>query len=72
MRTTLLLVDDHNAFRRRVRIVRGQGGLAVVGKIKDAASALAATAVLRPAVILLDIPLPDRNGPCRPSERRCP
>ena len=45
MRPTVLIVDDHAAFRASAR-----------------ALAVEAVAVLRPAIVLLDIQLPDLDG----------
>jgi DNA-binding NarL/FixJ family response regulator len=62
MRRTVLIVDDHDAFRAAARALLEAGGFEVVGEAEDGASALAAVAALRPAVVLLDIQLPDLDG----------
>ena len=58
----MLLVDDHADFRASARTLLEAGGFAVVGEAADGRDALAAAARLRPAVVLLDIQLPDLDG----------
>ena len=62
MRRTVLIVDDHAAFRAAAREVLEAGSFDVVGEAEDGASALAQAAALRPDVVLLDIQLPDFDG----------
>jgi DNA-binding NarL/FixJ family response regulator len=62
MARTVLIVDDHPSFRTSARRVLEDAGYVVVGEAEDGASALAAARTLRPAVVLLDVQLPDRNG----------
>jgi DNA-binding NarL/FixJ family response regulator len=59
---SVLIVDDHPAFRTAARALLEAEGFTVVGESEDAASALAACASLLPAVVLLDIALPDGDG----------
>ena len=59
---TLLIVDDHPAFRSAARRLLGGHGYDVVGEAVDARSAIEAVRVLRPDVVLLDVQLPDRDG----------
>jgi DNA-binding NarL/FixJ family response regulator len=60
--TRVLIVDDHESFRRfAARMLRGLG-FEVVGEAADAASALDEAARLAPDVVLLDVVLPDRSG----------
>jgi DNA-binding NarL/FixJ family response regulator len=59
---TVLIVDDHAAFRAFARTLLEAEGFDVVGEAPDGASALAAASALRPAVVLLDIQLPDVDG----------
>lgn len=60
--TTLLIVDDHQEFRREARALLEAEGLSVVGEAADGRSALDETAALEPDVVLLDIGLPDLDG----------
>jgi DNA-binding NarL/FixJ family response regulator len=62
MGVSVLIVDDHPTFRRFARRLLEEAGFAVVGEARDAASAVEATRVLRPAAVLLDILLPDASG----------
>jgi CheY-like chemotaxis protein len=59
---SVLIVDDHSAFRAFARAVLQAEGFDVVGEAEDGASALEAVARLRPAVVLLDVQLPDLDG----------
>ncbi|WP_369825302.1 response regulator [Acidovorax sp. T1m] len=60
---SLLVVDDHNLFRRGLVALLGQDpGLQVVGEAGDAAQALRLAPALRPDVILLDNHLPGVTG----------
>jgi len=59
---TLLLVDDHAGFRRAARALLAADGFDVVAEAADGASALEQTARHHPAVVLLDIQLPDSDG----------
>jgi DNA-binding NarL/FixJ family response regulator len=58
----VLIVDDHESFRRLAARMLAEAGFAVVGEAVDAASALKATARLAPDVVLLDVVLPDSSG----------
>jgi DNA-binding NarL/FixJ family response regulator len=62
MVTTVLIVDDHPSFRTSARRVLEDAGYTVIGEAHDGRSALAAARALRPAVILLDVQLPDLDG----------
>ena len=59
---TILIVDDHAAFRRSIRALLQAEGLDVVGEAADGATAIAEVERLSPAVVLLDIQLPDTDG----------
>jgi DNA-binding NarL/FixJ family response regulator len=57
-----LIVDDHASFRDAARLLLEGAGFRVVGESEDAAGALEATVRLHPAIVLLDIGLPDGDG----------
>jgi DNA-binding NarL/FixJ family response regulator len=59
---TVLIVDDHAGFRAAARALLEAAGFDVVGEAADGASALAAVELLRPAIVLLDVQLPDLDG----------
>jgi DNA-binding NarL/FixJ family response regulator len=60
--TTILIVDDHAAFRFVARQLLEAEGFAVVGEAGTGRSAIAAADELQPDVVLLDIGLPDIEG----------
>ena len=62
MRTTVLIVDDHDGFRESARALLEAEGFAVVGDAADGVEAVAKVARLRPDVVLLDVQLPDVDG----------
>jgi DNA-binding NarL/FixJ family response regulator len=62
MARTVLIVDDHAAFRARARRALELDGYEVVGEAADAAAGIAEAARLRPALVLLDVGLPDASG----------
>jgi DNA-binding NarL/FixJ family response regulator len=62
MRPTVLVVDDHEAFRESVSALLEAEGFAVVGEAADGAAAIAEVERLRPEVVLMDIQLPDLDG----------
>jgi DNA-binding NarL/FixJ family response regulator len=59
---TVLIVDDHAAFRRSARLLLEADGYEVIGEAEDGHSALVETESLSPDVVLLDICLPDLDG----------
>ena len=59
---TVLIIDDHAAFRAGARELLKADGYEVIGEAGGGASGLAAIAYLRPDVILLDVRLPDMDG----------
>jgi DNA-binding NarL/FixJ family response regulator len=59
---SVLIVDDHASFRDAARLLLEGAGFQVVGESEDAAGALEATVRLHPAIVLLDIGLPDGDG----------
>jgi DNA-binding NarL/FixJ family response regulator len=62
MRPTVLIVDDHAAFRASARALLQAEGFDVIGEATDGAEAVAAVVALRPEIVLLDIQLPDLDG----------
>ena len=62
MSPTVLIVDDHAAFRAGARAVLEADGYDVVGEAADGQRGLAAVATLHPDVVLLDVRLPDMDG----------
>jgi two-component system nitrate/nitrite response regulator NarL len=59
---TVLIVDDHASFRGFARRLLEAGGLTVVGEAGTAAQAIASARELDPAIVLLDVQLPDEDG----------
>ena len=62
MPARVLIVDDNARFRVRARRRLEADGYSVVGEAADGASALEAARLHRPAVVLLDVGLPDMSG----------
>jgi len=60
--TTILIVDDHQGFRRCARALLEADGFTVVGEADDGEGAISAIDSLRPDVVLLDVQLPDMDG----------
>ena len=64
----VFLVDDHEVVRRGlVEMLGNAGDIEVVGEAATAAQALARIRAVRPDVVVLDVRLPDGDGPsvCR-------
>jgi DNA-binding NarL/FixJ family response regulator len=59
---TVVVVDDHAAFRAHATALLDAAGYEVVGSCPDGRSGLAAISALRPDVVLLDVQLPDIDG----------
>jgi CheY-like chemotaxis protein len=59
---TVLIVDDHPGFRSQARRLLEAAGFEVVGEAEDGASAVDSARLLRPAIVLLDVQLPDIDG----------
>src|SRR5215467_5771620 len=59
---SVLIVDDHAPFRAAARMLLEGEGFEVVGESEDVVGALADAVRLRPAIVLLDIGLPDGDG----------
>jgi DNA-binding NarL/FixJ family response regulator len=62
MRPTVVIVDDHAAFRRFARRVLEADGFDVVAEAEDGTGALETVRAMDPDVVLLDIRLPDLDG----------
>jgi DNA-binding NarL/FixJ family response regulator len=62
MGRTILIVDDHAAFRTAARGLLVSLGHAVVGEADSGLEALRLAGDLRPAIVLLDVALPDIDG----------
>ena len=62
MAPTLLIVDDHAAFRSTARALLECDGWNVIGEAGDGTSGLSAARDLKPDVVLLDVRLPDIDG----------
>src|SRR3972149_2330746 len=63
MTIRLLLVDDHAVIRSGLKMLLGsQKEMEIVGEAGSAAEALMETERVQPAVILMDIGLPDKTG----------
>jgi CheY-like chemotaxis protein len=59
---TLVIVDDHDEFRRFARTLLESDGFDVTGEAADGESALSAIAELQPDAVLLDVQLPAMDG----------
>jgi DNA-binding NarL/FixJ family response regulator len=62
MSPTVLIVDDHAGFRRVAREILEADGYLVIAESATGGEALEAAARMRPALILLDVGLPDIDG----------
>jgi DNA-binding NarL/FixJ family response regulator len=62
MGETVVIVDDNDAFRGRMRVLLDCEGYDVIGEAADGASGLRVVRRLRPDVTLLDVQLPDTSG----------
>jgi DNA-binding NarL/FixJ family response regulator len=62
-RLRILLVDDHDLFRKGIaRLIDSQPDFQVIGEARDGREALKAALELDPEVILMDIEMPNWNG----------
>ena len=59
---TVLIVDDHAAFRALARQLLQADGYDVVGEATDGQTGIDAAGLLQPDVVLLDVRLPDMDG----------
>jgi len=62
MERTVLIVDDHDGFRASARRVLEADGYRVIAEAADGSSGVAAAAVSRPDLALVDVQLPDFDG----------
>jgi DNA-binding NarL/FixJ family response regulator len=62
MATTVLIVDDHAAFRASARMLLEDEGFEIVGEAVDGRSAVEQATALSPDLVLLDVHLPDIDG----------
>jgi DNA-binding NarL/FixJ family response regulator len=62
MPQTVLIIDDHAAFRQAARALLEFDGYEIVGEAVDAASGLRESRQLKPDIVLLDVGLPDESG----------
>ena len=62
MNGTVLIVDDHPSFRATARMLLESDGWTVVGEAADGLTGLREARRLRPALVLLDVNLPDIDG----------
>jgi len=62
MSPTVLIVDDHAAFRSCARALLEADGYEIVGEAVNGTAGLAAARSLAPDVVLLDVRLPDMDG----------
>jgi DNA-binding NarL/FixJ family response regulator len=62
MNGTVLIVDDHPSFRATARMLLESEGWTVVGEAPDGFTGLREAQRLRPALVLLDVNLPDIDG----------
>jgi DNA-binding NarL/FixJ family response regulator len=62
MRPTVLIVDDHAAFRESASALLATEGFEVVGEAADGEEAIAEVERLRPEIVLVDIQLPGLDG----------
>ncbi|MFN8619603.1 MAG: response regulator transcription factor [Chloroflexota bacterium] len=59
---SVLIVDDHAEFRAAARALLEADGFTIAGEAADGGEAVRLTTELRPAIVLLDIGLPDTDG----------
>jgi DNA-binding NarL/FixJ family response regulator len=62
MSHSILIVDDHEAFRKAVRAVLMAEGFEVLAEAETGETALASARLLRPEIALVDIQLPGVDG----------
>jgi two-component system, NarL family, response regulator NreC len=63
MKTKILIVDDHQAFRDGLKfVITHQNDMVVVGEAENGEKAIALTRELLPDVILMDVKMPVMDG----------
>ena len=62
MQRKILIVDDHEGFRKSARTLLEADGFDVIGEAENGVAALRAARELGPDVVLLDVNLPDFDG----------
>jgi DNA-binding NarL/FixJ family response regulator len=62
MRSGLVLIDDHAAYRSLARALLEREGFEVLGEAYDGDSAVEVVERLRPGLVLLDVHLPGDDG----------
>jgi DNA-binding NarL/FixJ family response regulator len=64
MKTRVLIVDDHRAFREGLKLViNRESDLVVVGEAENGEEAVKSARILQPDVILMDVKMPVMDGP---------
>ena len=63
MKTRVLVVDDHRAFRDGLKaVINHQADMEVVGEAENGEKAIALTRELLPDIVLMDVKMPVMNG----------
>jgi len=62
-KTSVYIVDDHPVFRRGLRqVIEGDSQFELTGEAGDDATALVEIKRTKPAVVIVDVRLPQRGG----------